>query len=316
MKLGPKQVDITLEPVTGKALPVYKGQVLRIIQVEGEQCVDFNAFNLHDYKEHMSVGADRSRGFRLRKGDIIWSIQSRNRPMYYILEMPGTCVTDTLGGRCNARMHPGYWPHTNCMDTFAEAVGEYGLTPDDVHDSFNMWMNTEWDSTGRWWIAMNTGKAGDYVDLLALFDTLAVPIVCGSGDTSPTSNFWLKPIQVQVFEASDETLALVDKLWRKHGTYARSPEDFRIKDIKVDRELKPIPGYQQKWINYPLQKRKIKVLLSQQEYDGLQVLKERGLAKTDGETLRAAFFFYHMHVHRPLRIPTRGTIHWSAADGT
>ena len=40
--------QLTLEPGTGKAIELLAGQILRIEQVEGGQCVDFNAFNLHD----------------------------------------------------------------------------------------------------------------------------------------------------------------------------------------------------------------------------------------------------------------------------
>ena len=50
---GRCRYDITLQPISGKAVPLYKGEVLRLIQVEGEQCVDFNCFNLYDYKERM-----------------------------------------------------------------------------------------------------------------------------------------------------------------------------------------------------------------------------------------------------------------------
>ena len=75
---GEKREDIVVQPVSGKALEVYKGEVLRIIQVEGAQCVDFNAFNLHDYKEYLGVSNTRSQhGFRPKKGDIVWSVQSR-----------------------------------------------------------------------------------------------------------------------------------------------------------------------------------------------------------------------------------------------
>ena len=38
-------------------------------------------------------------------------------------------------------MH-GFAEHTNCADIQAEAQREYGLTPDDVHDSFNLFMAT------------------------------------------------------------------------------------------------------------------------------------------------------------------------------
>ena len=63
--------DFVLQPVSGKALPVYKGEVLRIIQEEGEQCVDFNCFNLHDYKEHMSVGHVRRQGYYMKQGHLL-----------------------------------------------------------------------------------------------------------------------------------------------------------------------------------------------------------------------------------------------------
>ncbi len=145
---GPARENVTLAPVSGKGLPVYRGEV-RIAQVEGGQCVDFNAFNLHDYKEYLGVSNTRSYyGFRPKQGDLMWSVHSRNRPMYAILEMPGTCASDLLGGRCKASLTyaDGFSPeafgvHTNCQDTPAAAVGEYRLTPDDAHDSFNLWMN-------------------------------------------------------------------------------------------------------------------------------------------------------------------------------
>ncbi len=43
---------------------------------------------------------------------------------------------------------------------------------------------------------------GDYVELLALIDVLAVPNVCGA-DVMMTSNFELKPLKLTVFEATD-----------------------------------------------------------------------------------------------------------------
>lgn len=314
---GPKREDIILQPVSGKALEVYKGEVLRIIQVEGGQCVDFNAFNLHDYKEYLGVSNTRSQhGFRPKKGDIVWSVHSRNRPMYVVLEMPDTCTTDLLGGRCKAGNHfpEGFTPdaygfHTNCQDTFSVCIGEYGLTPDDVHDSFNMWMNTEWDSRGQYWIIRNSGCKGDYVDLLAMFDTLAVPIVCGSGDTQVTSNYAFKPIQVQVFEPSADTEALCKFLEAKHGRTQRKLEDFKVREIRTERALRRIPDYSPEFLNFPIRTHRIPVELTEEQYATLCQLKEHGLGKSDGETLRTTFFMWY---HRNLRqIPLRGRVRQS-----
>ena len=193
LNYGPKRLDLTLQPGSGRALPVSQGEVLRVTQVEdGGQCVDRNAFNLHDHKEHMEVGAIRSTtGFRPKKGDILFSNPPRYRPMLGILAMPSTCVTDILGRACHATLFEarnGFDVHTNCQDTIAECIAEYGLTPDDVHSSFNRWMYTEWDSAGRYRNpGPNPGRKGDYVDLVAVFDAPAVPTICGS-DVVPTNN--------------------------------------------------------------------------------------------------------------------------------
>ena len=56
---GNIRYDKILEPVTGVAVPVYRGEVLKIMQVEGGTCADFNAYNLHDYKEHLDCGMTR-----------------------------------------------------------------------------------------------------------------------------------------------------------------------------------------------------------------------------------------------------------------
>ena len=65
--------------------------------------------------------------------------------------------------------------HTNCQDILAEAQREYGLTPDDVHDSFNLFMHTDIGADGEPYIAPQRAKKGDYIELMALIDVLAIP---------------------------------------------------------------------------------------------------------------------------------------------
>src|SRR6478736_3087461 len=135
-----------LQPGTGKAIEVLAGQILRIEQIEGGQCVDFNAFNLHDYKEFMHCGRTRTvHGFNPTTGTFMWSAPPRKRAMFYILADP-VRQNDVLFPRCSAYVYEstyGFQTHTNCHDIQAEAQREYGLTPDDVHDSFNFFMVTD-----------------------------------------------------------------------------------------------------------------------------------------------------------------------------
>jgi uncharacterized protein YcgI (DUF1989 family) len=292
---GQCRYDITLHPVSGKAIPLYQGEVIRIIQVEGEQCVDFNCFNLHDYKERMSVGHMRVQGFRPKQGHLVPSITPRYRPMLAILHMSETCVTDMIGARCDAtagEREYGLLNRTNCQDTLAESIGEYGLPPDDVHDSFNMWMHTIWDTSFRG--IRNVGPPGEYVDLLALMDVLAVPVTCGSGDIGQISNFGFKPIQVQVFEASDETRAITDDHLKRFTGFKnqRTREDFRVKEIRAERELRPTPGYEPKFRAFPLTYTETRVDFSDDEYQAIHGLIGR-LGKTDAEVVRAAFMLWY-----------------------
>jgi len=257
-----------LEPGTGKAMEVMKGQVLRIEQVEGGQCADFNCFNLHDYKEFMHVGRTRTlHGFNPGPGDFLWSAPPRERAMMFILA-DTVRANDVVFPRCSANLYEsvyGFHKHTNCHDIQSEAQREYGLTPDDVHDSFNLFMNTVIaGERGR--IERQTSKAGDHVEMLALMDLLAVPNVCGA-DVMRTSNFSLKPLKVQIYAASQRDLASVPPLadWATQ----RTPEQFRQPAIKADRALRRDAQYVPQFTNVPLTQKDHEIELSGQDLDAL-----------------------------------------------
>ena len=273
--MNPRNVVSTqiLQPGTGKALEVRAGQVLRIEQTQGGQCVDFNCFNLHDYKEFMHCGRTRTvHGFHPSKGAFLWSAPPRERAMLFILE-DTVGRNDVLFPRCSAYLYEsayGYGLHTNCQDIQAEAQREYGLTPDDVHDSFNFFMCTEVTRDGSATITRQDSRPGDHVDLLALMDVLAVPNVCGA-DIMRTSNFSLKPIKLTVFEASAEDRARVPEVPALKSQ--RTPKDFRNATIRVERELKRDPGYAPEFANVPIVVEEVPVALSAEEAALLDAVK-------------------------------------------
>ena len=244
--------EYVMQPGTGKAIELLKGQILRIEQIEGGQCADFNCFNLHDYKEFMHCGRTRTvHGFHPTKGNFMWSAPPRERAMLYILE-DTVGRNDVLFPRCSAYVYEasyGFAVHTNCHDIQAEAQREYGLTPDDVHDSFNLFMCTGVDTEGHAFMTRQTTKAGDYVDLLALMDVLAVPNVCGA-DVMKTSNFALKPLKLTVSTATETDLAKVPNT--PNLASQRTPKDFRNSIIKTDRPLRRDPSYAPDFPNTPI----------------------------------------------------------------
>src|SRR5262245_28325585 len=290
--MAPRQIisEHVMQPGTGKAVELRQGQILRIEQVEGGQCVDFNCFNLHDYKEFMHCGRTRTvHGFNPSRGAFMWSAPPRERAMLYILE-DTYGRNDVLFPRCSAYVYEsayGFDVHTNCHDIQAEAQREYGLTPDDVHDSFNFFMCTEVTGPHAATMTRQASKAGDHVDLLALADVLAVPNVCGS-DVMRTSNFSLKPIQLSVFAATEAEIAGVPKVPILKSQ--RTPKDFRNPIIKADRELRADRSYVPQFANAPIVEFDVKVTLSDEEMALLKAAKLPLYGDDDAAALRDILF--------------------------
>jgi len=279
-----------MQPGSGKAIELLAGQILRIEQVEGLQCIDFNCFNQHDYKEFMHCGRTRTvHGFHPTKGSFLWSAPPRERALLYILE-DTVGRNDVLFPRCSAYVYEsayGFDAHTNCHDIQAEAQREYGLTPDDVHDSFNLFMCTEVTLDGRATITRQESRAGDYVDLLALVDVLAVPNVCGA-DVMRTSNFALKPIRLTVFEATDAEIAATPKTPILKSQ--RTPIDFRNPTIKATRALVRDPNYVAEFVNFPLRVEDVAVALTADEYEMLERVRLPVYGADSGAALRDILF--------------------------
>jgi uncharacterized protein YcgI (DUF1989 family) len=292
---GPARYEHTLEPITGKAVPVRRGEIFRIEQAEGGTCVDFNAFNLHDYKEFLDCGFTRSfQSFDPRRGEFIWTNAPRGRPMFGILEIADTCELDIVGHRCNRVFDELGWglvDHANCQDTLAEAIREYRLTPDDVHDSFNLWMATTIDENGHRQFKWNPARPGDRIDLLAMFDVLAVAVICGCGDLVGINNYTFTPVKLEVLEATPSTIGLADEIERRWGrlTSQDRTDDLRNSPVLAERELERDPDYEANFRPAPSAIH-LRLELDREDRELLDGLIATGVYGTSlGEAVRAGF---------------------------
>lgn len=295
--------EFVMAPATGKAVPVMRGHVLRIEQVGAGQCLDFNAYNLHDYKEQFHTGRTRyMQGMNPTKGDHLWSAPPRDRPMMTIIaDTVGT--NDIMFPRCSGLLfeysygYCGHPAHSNCHDIFSEAIREWELTPDDVHDSFNGFMHTR-IKDGRMHIDRMIARRGDYIDLLAQIDVLAVPICCGA-DIGATNNYELKGLKVTIFEGTAEDHGLLQEA---SYTHQRKPEEFKLSKIKATRELRRDLAFKPEWPwRDPVDQRNgIEIEFSEQEQAVLAELRQDPEFRdfTDAEIVRYCFFRWYSTKHR------------------
>jgi uncharacterized protein YcgI (DUF1989 family) len=272
-----------LLPGTGKAFEVRAGQILRVSQVDGDQCADLNVFALHDYREAMHVGRTRTlHGIHPGEGAFLWSAPPRERAMMFLLS-DAAGLNDTLFPRCSAAMYEslfGFEDHTNCADMQAEAQREYGLTPDDVHDSFNLFMATRVNEDGSIEVVHQHTPSGAFVEVLALMDVLAVPNVCGN-DIFRTSNYSLRPLDVTVSDAAAEDLARVPPLWVHRSQ--RTPADFAQPRIRTERRLERDLAYEPRFPRTPVTVDDIEIDLSDSDAELLWTHARRDLYGDDDE---------------------------------
>lgn len=299
---GELRWEQVLEPVTGKAVPVKRGEVLRMSLVEGPQCLDFNCFNLHDYKERMEMGWTRTLAGDLRptEDDVLISNPPRYRALMAILERSPSCLTHGFAAGCHRGMYEsvfGDHEHPNCWDTLGESIGEYGLTPDDVHTPFVLWMNsTISEEKGYNYNAGRLdGEPGDHIDMMGVMDVLAVPVICGGASIfKSTGNYWYKPIKLELFAATDETLELAEDYEQKFTLRTtRRPAEFGVSEMRVERELEPT-GYKPRFLNFPTAVEEFTVSLTAEDRVALEELKADGVGVDDEDAIRSAVLEWYL----------------------
>jgi uncharacterized protein YcgI (DUF1989 family) len=106
---------------------------------------------------------------------------------------------DTIGGCCSAVSNKLLYgiPHTGCRENFLAALKPYRLGWRDIVPNVNWFMRVPVDAAGQAAIAAAASKPGDYVDLRAEMDVLAVISNCPQV-LNPCNNYFPTPIRVTV----------------------------------------------------------------------------------------------------------------------
>ncbi|MDO3386727.1 urea carboxylase-associated family protein [Gilvimarinus sp. SDUM040013] len=165
--------------------PLKKGQILRILDLEGNQAADTLFFNANDVSERYSAtDTIREQGnVYLSAGSVLRS--NLNNPMLEITA--DTCGRhDTLGGACATESNTvRYDLEKRCMhacrDSWMLAVAEhpeYGVNKRDISHNINFFMNVPVTSDGGLTFADGISGAGKYVEMVALMDVLVLMSNC------------------------------------------------------------------------------------------------------------------------------------------
>lgn len=178
---------------------VRKGEVLRIIDLEGNQAVDFLMYALADDAERYSAQdtiAAQGNIF-LKTGSVLLS--NEGNPMATVL---GTSVAyhDTIGGACSCESNTlRYGHHTKgqhaCVENFLQANARHGRGKRDMVSNINWFMNVPVEADGALGIVDGISAPGLYVDIRAEMDLVAVVSNCPQIN-NPCNGFNPTPVRM------------------------------------------------------------------------------------------------------------------------
>ena len=180
-----------------------QGQVLRLIDLKGQQAVDFLCFGVEPHQNqveryHMPNTIKIPKNIFLGKGSVLYSQFAR--PMMTITE--DSCGRhDTIFGCCSFavdRLRYGIENSECCQRNFEREIKRYGLEPEHVVANANFFMNVPVHSDGKVEITHSRSRPGDFVDLRAEMDVIAVLSNCPQ-ELNPAAGGSPSPIRAIVF---------------------------------------------------------------------------------------------------------------------
>ncbi|MFC0107482.1 urea amidolyase associated protein UAAP2 [Kibdelosporangium aridum] len=182
---------------------VRKGQVLSIIDLGGNQAVDFLAYDAADTSKRYSAAATiaAQRNIFLTTGSVLRT--QEGAPLMTVVA--DTCGRhDTLGGACSKESNTlRYGQHTRfqhaCVENFLIEGARWGLGKRDLVSNVNWYMNVPVEKDGTLGIVDGISAPGLEVQLRAETDTLVLVSNCPQIN-NPCNGFDPTPVRMIVTE--------------------------------------------------------------------------------------------------------------------
>lgn len=176
---------------------VPKDEILRIVDLEGRQAVDFICFNAHDTKEAYdnTVTVRIAKSIFVSQGVVLYS--NLCNPLFSV-EEDTVGRHDTLCGCCSREINFLRYqvPDTrSCRENFLAELSRHGLDSRSLVPNVNFFMNIPVDMDGGIEFKLGTSGPGDYVDLRAEMDVLVVISNCPQM-LNPANGYELTPIRL------------------------------------------------------------------------------------------------------------------------
>jgi len=207
-KLDPKDAVLDQICPAGEpwSHPIQRGQVFRILDLEGNQAVDTLFYSADDPEERYSAVDTIRRQANLYLGTGTQLISTEGNLMLTIIA--DTCGRhDTLGGACATESNTVRYALEKrfmhaCRDNFASELThhyEYGLSKRDITSNINFFMNVPVTAAGKLTFEDGISAPGKYVEMRAEMDVICVISNCPQLN-NPCNAYNPTPIRLLIWD--------------------------------------------------------------------------------------------------------------------
>lgn len=195
--------DFTVPALAPWSGLVKRGQVIRIVDLEGQQAVDTLFYRADDFSERYSAQDTlRAQGSAyVVNGTKLLS--NEGNEMLTVIDNTGG-AHDTSAGACSCESNTVRFGHQTkymhaCRENFLLEVSRHGMGKRDIVANINFFMNVPVEPDGRLAIVDGVSKPGDYVEMRAEMDVLCVISNCPQVN-NPCNGFNPTPVRVLIFQ--------------------------------------------------------------------------------------------------------------------
>ncbi len=190
---------VTIDPGGSWGARLAAGEMVRFVDIEGQQAIDFLCYDALDARDRYNAAntMKMAENLYLNAGTVLYGEYAT--PLMKIAAT--SCLNhDTIGGCCSVEMNLlryGRRTHS-CRANFIHELSKFGMGEADIVANVNFFMSVPVGSDGHMEISEGMSKAGDFVDVQALTEVIAVISNCPQ-KYNPACGYNPTPVRVETY---------------------------------------------------------------------------------------------------------------------
>lgn len=191
--------SVLVDPGGSWSEVLYTGDRVRFVDLEGQQAVDFLCYNARDTRDRYNAANTMKMGENvfINKGTVLYG-EYATALMKVVAA--SSADHDTIGGCCSVEMNwIRYARRTHsCRANFIHELSKFRMGEADIVANVNWFMSVPVGRGGHMAISDSPSKPGDFVDVEALTDVIAVISNCPQ-KYNPACGYNPTPVRVETY---------------------------------------------------------------------------------------------------------------------